>query len=96
MAARKNLTHDERTRKKIQKSQLVNRLIGHALGEIEMTSTQIRAAEILLNKTMPNLQATELTKKTKAKKVSATPLTEDEWTERHNLGTPGGASARTH
>jgi hypothetical protein len=39
---------------------LIKRLCGHALGEVEMKSTQIRAAEILLNKTLPNLKSGEL------------------------------------
>ena len=50
--------HDERTRQKIKTSQLLNRLMDHVLKDNEMKSTQIRAAEILLNKTLPNLQAT--------------------------------------
>ncbi len=60
MAVRKKLNHDTRTREKIQTTQLVNRLAKHAVGEVEMTSTQIRAAEILLNKTLPNLQAIDV------------------------------------
>lgn len=55
MAARKNLPHVQRTRDKIRTSQLINRLHNHAVGKNQMTSTQIRAAEILLNKTLPNL-----------------------------------------
>lgn len=57
MAARLNPKHDEATRQKIQTSQLVNRLMGHANGEVEMSPTQIRAAEILLKKTLPDLSA---------------------------------------
>lgn len=44
-------------RSKIQASQLINRLTDHALGEVELTQTQIRAIEILLNKSVPNLAA---------------------------------------
>jgi hypothetical protein len=55
MAARLNPQHDERTRTKIQTSQLVNRLMAHALGDVEMTPTQVRAAEVLLRKTLPDL-----------------------------------------
>lgn len=57
MAARLNPKHDESTRQKIQTSQLVNRLMGHANGQVEMSQTQIRAAEILLKKTLPDLSA---------------------------------------
>lgn len=61
MAARKNIVHDENTRMKIQASQLINRLTKHALGEVEMTASQVRAIEILLKKTLPDLQSIELT-----------------------------------
>lgn len=52
--------HSDEIRKKIQASQLVNRLTAHALGEIEMTASQVRAAEILLRKSVPDLTAMEL------------------------------------
>lgn len=53
MAARKlRPRHTDEIRQKIQTSQLVNRLTDHALGSVEMSSTQIRAAEILLSKSL--------------------------------------------
>lgn len=55
MAARLRANHQDDVRKKIQASQLVNRLTNHALGEIEMSPTQVRAAEVLLRKTLPDL-----------------------------------------
>jgi hypothetical protein len=61
MAARKNtLTLRESWREKIKVSMLINRLHDHADGSAEMSATQIRAAEILLNKSLPNLQQTTL------------------------------------
>ena len=47
--------HQEDVRRKIQASQLINRLSDHALGKNEMTPTQVKAAEILLKKSMPDL-----------------------------------------
>jgi hypothetical protein len=62
MAARKNRpNHDEKTRQKIQTSQLINRLQDHGLGKIEIEKTQIDAIKILLNKTLPDLSAIALT-----------------------------------
>lgn len=62
MAARtRKIRHDENTRAKIQTSQLVNRLTDHALGKVEMSSTQVRAAEVLLSKTLPALTSAALT-----------------------------------
>jgi hypothetical protein len=60
MAERLNKRHQQFVRDKIQASQLVNRLTNHALGKEEMTATQVRAAEVLLKKSVPDLSATEL------------------------------------
>jgi hypothetical protein len=70
MAARLSPRHDDRSRSKIQTSQLINRLNLFALGApdpcsihgkpIEMTDTQVRAALGLLRKTLPDLAVTEL------------------------------------
>lgn len=55
-----NKLHQADVRSKIQASQLVNRLTNHALGEVELSATQVRAIEILLKKTIPDLSAVEL------------------------------------
>lgn len=56
MAARiRKIRHDENTRLKIQAAQLINRLESHARGECEMSTTQVRAIEILLRKILPDL-----------------------------------------
>lgn len=46
-------------RQRIQATAIMNRLTDHALGKIALTATQIRAAEILLRKTVPDLSAVE-------------------------------------
>jgi len=78
MAARKNTRIDQKSRDKIQASQLVNRLNKHALADEEiMSSSQIRAAEILLKKTLPDLTTTELHADVKAEvthKITITPI----------------------
>jgi hypothetical protein len=61
MAARLNPRHQEMVRDKIQASQLINRLENHALGEAELSQTQIKAIEILLKKTLPDLSNVQLT-----------------------------------
>lgn len=40
---------------------VIKKLMAHVLEDAEMSSTQIRAAEILLKKTVPDLSATQLT-----------------------------------
>lgn len=57
MAARLNPHHSEMVRSKIQASQLINRLQDHVFGTVEMTPTQLKAAEVLLKKSLPDLQA---------------------------------------
>jgi uncharacterized protein YjiS (DUF1127 family) len=60
MAARLRKMHQDDVRAKIQASQLLNRLTDHALGDVELEPTQVRAIEILLKKVLPDLQAIEL------------------------------------
>ena len=52
--------HDDLTRQKIQTSQIINRLMGHVMGKNKMTPSQVNAALGLIKKTLPDLQATEL------------------------------------
>ena len=54
MAARLRTNHQDDVRAKIQASQLINRLQGHANGEVDMTVSQIQAAKILLDKSLGN------------------------------------------
>ncbi len=61
MAARKDSRLKKQHREAIQTSMLIKRLSDHALGNVEMTATQVRAAEALIRKTLPDLKATELT-----------------------------------
>jgi hypothetical protein len=66
MAARKtkgtkDIPWPQATRDRIKTSMLVNRLADHVLNGQDMSPTQIRAAEILLKKTLPDLSAQEIT-----------------------------------
>jgi hypothetical protein len=55
MAARINKRHSEEVRKRIQASLLVNRLHDCAMGEIELTATQVNAINSLLDRSVPKL-----------------------------------------
>lgn len=55
MAARMRKTHQDDVRAKIQASQLINRLMGHIQGSVQLAPTQITAIKILLDKSLPNL-----------------------------------------
>ena len=60
MAARLRKTHQDDVRSKIKTSQLVNRLTEHALGLVDLSATQVRAIEVLIRKTLPDLQSVDL------------------------------------
>jgi hypothetical protein len=61
MAARTLRTkHSDEVRAKIQASQLINRLNDHVHGKVTLSSTQVRAAEILLRKSVPDLSRVEM------------------------------------
>lgn len=61
MAARLNPRHQGMVREKIRASQLINILHDHVLGKRGLSATQLKAADILLRKCVPDLQRTELT-----------------------------------
>ncbi|MGB1215028.1 MAG: hypothetical protein ACPG4X_16800 [Pikeienuella sp.] len=60
MAKRKQLFHPDEVKKKIQTSQLINRLQKNALSDDEtMTPGQIASANSLLDRVVPKLKAIE-------------------------------------
>lgn len=67
MAARLRKSHQDEVRAKIQASQLINVLQNHALGKVtpespaEMPLSRMKAIEILLRKSIPDLSAVTLT-----------------------------------
>lgn len=60
MAARLRSRHQDEIREKIKTSQLVNRLTNCALGDVELTAQQLKAIEILLRKSLPDLSAVSI------------------------------------
>src|SRR5262245_10401018 len=91
MAKRKTLYHPDYVREKIRASQLINRLQNHALGLLkpELTTSQVRAIEILLRKCVPDLVQTDISASIKHRFVVEMPpqLEDDEWEEKY-----GGSS----
>lgn len=62
MAARKRkITLSDEWKSKIQAGMILDRLVKHVNGEIDMSASQIKAADILLKKTIPDLGRTEVT-----------------------------------
>lgn len=61
MARRKQLFHPDDVKKKIQTSQLINRLQDHALSDQPlMDNSQVNAAFRLISKVIPDLKAVEI------------------------------------
>jgi hypothetical protein len=60
-------------------SALLDRLQHHALGTADMTSTQVRAAEVALKKAQTADEPEHHVRKT----ISAEPLSADEWQRRY-------------
>lgn len=61
MAPRKQLWHPDEVKRKIQASQLINRLTDHALSDAPiMDASQVNAARALLNKVIPDVKSVEL------------------------------------
>jgi hypothetical protein len=64
IAARKSWQERAETwREKIGVSVLITRLEKHAKGEVDMTPTQVKAAQVLLDRVMPTLSASEIVRK---------------------------------
>ena len=75
MAARLRKTHQDEVRTKIQASQLINVLQNHALGiekegTKELSASRLKAIEILLKKSMPDLSQVTAICTTRAKSRS--------------------------
>lgn len=55
MAARINRKHSEDIRKKIQASVIVQRFHDHFMGKLDLTQTQIKVGDSLLDRSVPKL-----------------------------------------
>lgn len=55
MAARLNRRHSEEIRQKIQASVIIDRFQKHFLGKLELSPTQIKVGDSLLDRSVPKL-----------------------------------------
>lgn len=92
----KKIRHDDETRAKIQAAQIINRLQKCVMGEVELSPSQVSAAKTLLDKILPNLSAVDMNAQTENthRVISDKPIGENDWTEKHSVGTAEGAAAR--
>jgi hypothetical protein len=77
--------HSEVTRERIRATLLVERLQAHFFGKLELTMSQIRTAEILLRKVLPDLSKTDINDTSPHRYVIEVPpdLTLQEWQEKY-------------
>jgi hypothetical protein len=60
----RRVRQDDRTRERIRAAYLINRLQDHVAGTVELSPTQVRAAEILLRKCLPDLLGAQIVDQT--------------------------------
>ena len=77
---RKNMTLAHEWRERIRTGVIIDRLQKHALGEVEMTASQVRAAELLLKRTWPERQAVAMTVTTNPVAELIEEITQDQFT----------------
>lgn len=77
---------DDLTRERIQVAIILNRLHDHVKGTLELSMTQIRAAEILLRKALPDLVQVEANANVVHHFIRAPEvLTEEQWLEKRAI-----------
>jgi hypothetical protein len=59
MPARLHRLHTEAIRQKIQASNIIHRLQEHVEGKVELSATQVAAANSLLDRSVPKLQVVQ-------------------------------------
>lgn len=84
MARRRTAWTPEKVRQRIRTGVLVRRLVNHALGNLEMSATQVKAAEIVLRKVIPDMKSIEHSGEIRHRDVSDQPLTAEQWQERYS------------
>lgn len=88
MAARNRKGLSENTRERIKTTMIVKRLEDHIDGRCELSTTQIQAARILLDRTLPSMSQVEHTGEVEHHYVMRSPepaKTADEWAQQHRL-----------
>jgi hypothetical protein len=81
----RNGVQPEQVRAKIRGAYLIRRLQQHVAGKIKLTAEQVRSADILLRKIIPDLSQSSVTGEMTHKYVVEVPplLTKDEWLKRY-------------
>jgi len=54
-------TYPQKARERIAGTKIIDRLVKHIHGEVDMSPSQVQAARILLNKVLPDMKSVEVT-----------------------------------
>jgi hypothetical protein len=83
----RNGVQPEQVRAKIRGAYLIRRLQQHVAGKIKLTAEQVRSADILLRKIIPDLSQSSVSGEMTHKYVVEVPplLTKDEWLKRYRV-----------
>jgi hypothetical protein len=86
--------HQDDVRAKIQVGNLLACLKKHINGEKDLSATQLKAIEMLLDRALPRLAQIDLNVEGEIRNyvISGEPLTIDEWTTEYSLGAPIGTA----
>lgn len=88
MAPRINkIRHDEETRLRIQVAKIIDGLHAHFDGTRELTNTQLKAAQLLLDRALPTLQTVQHSGEITTSYVARIPNTSntaEAWERKHN------------
>lgn len=86
--------HDDKTRAKIQTSQIINRLSSFINGKCELSAAQVTAALGLLKKTMPDLASIEANVEGQVTTyvIGSKPMSADDWEATYSVVSSDGTT----
>lgn len=70
--------YPQRARERIAGTKIIDRLVQHVMGEIELTQAQVSSARLLLSKVLPDMKSVEVDVHARVETVSYNRLTDEQ------------------
>lgn len=70
--------YPQRARERIAGTKIIDRLVQHVMGEIELTQAQVSSARLLLSKVLPDMKSVEIDIQAQVNTVSYNRLTDEQ------------------
>lgn len=70
--------YPQRARERIAGTKIIDRLVQHVMGEIELTQAQVSSARLLLSKVLPDMKSVEIDAQARVDTVSLHRLTNEQ------------------